>query len=35
LLHRTNPDDGRDLMKACAWSVSPPGGFMVRRSDKP
>ena len=27
--------DGRDLMKECAWSVSPAGGFMVRRSDNP
>jgi three-Cys-motif partner protein len=31
LLHLTNSDDGRDLMKECAWSVSPAGGFMVRR----
>ena len=22
-------------MKECAWSVSPAGGFMVRRSDNP
>ena len=22
-------------MKECAWSVSPSGGFMVRRSDNP
>ena len=35
LLHLTNSDDGRDLMKECAWSVSPAGGFMVRRSDNP
>ena len=35
LLHLTNSDDGRDLMKECAWSVSPAGGFMVRRSDSP
>jgi three-Cys-motif partner protein len=33
LLHLTNSDDGRDLMKECAWSVSPAGEFMVRRSD--
>ena len=26
LLHLTNSDDGRDLMKECAWSVSPAGG---------
>jgi hypothetical protein len=35
LLHLTNSDDGRDLMKECAWSLSPAGGFMVRRSDNP
>ena len=35
LLHLTNSDDGRDLMKECAWSVSPAGGFMVRRPDTP
>ena len=35
LLHLTNSDDGRDLMKECAWSVSPADGFMVRRSDNP
>jgi hypothetical protein len=35
LLHLTNSDDGRNLMKECAWSVSPAGEFMVRRSDNP
>jgi three-Cys-motif partner protein len=35
LLHLTNSDDGRDLMKECAWSVSPAGEFFVRRSDNP
>ncbi len=35
LLHLTNSDHGRDLMKECAWSVSPAGEFMVRRSDNP
>jgi hypothetical protein len=35
LLHLTNSDDGRDLIKECAWSVSPTGEFMVRRSDNP
>jgi hypothetical protein len=35
LLHLTNSDHGRDLMKECAWSVSPAGGFLVRRSDNP
>lgn len=35
LLHLTNSDDGRDLMKECSWSVSPTGEFLVRRSDNP
>jgi hypothetical protein len=35
LLHLTNSDDGRDLMKECAWSVSPSGEFRIRRSDNP
>jgi hypothetical protein len=35
LLHLTNSDDGRDLMKECAWSASPAGEFLVRRSDNP
>ena len=35
LLHLTNSDHGRDLMKDCAWSVSPAGEFRVRRSDNP
>jgi hypothetical protein len=26
---------GRDLMKECAWSVSPAGRLHVRRSDNP
>jgi len=27
LLHLTNHDDGRDLMKDCIWKVCPDGGF--------
>jgi hypothetical protein len=33
LLHLTNHDDGRDLMKDCIWKVCPEGGFYVRKSD--
>lgn len=35
LLHLTNSDKGRDLMKECSWSVSPAGEFFVRKSDNP
>ena len=35
LLHLTNHDQGRDLMKECMWKVAPDGGFKVRRSDDP
>ncbi len=35
LLHLTNSDHGRDLMKECSWSASPAGQFRVRRSDNP
>jgi three-Cys-motif partner protein len=35
LLHLTNSDDGRDLMKACSWSIFPGGEFLVRKSDNP
>ena len=35
LLHLTNHDQGRDLMKECMWKVAPDGGFRVRRSDDP
>lgn len=35
LLHLTNHDEGRDLMKECVWKVSPEGGFFVRKSDDP
>ncbi|RIK82916.1 MAG: hypothetical protein DCC68_05215 [Planctomycetota bacterium] len=35
LLHLTNHDDGRDLMKDCMWKVCPDGGFYVRKWDDP
>lgn len=35
LLHLTNSDDGRDLMKDCMWKVCPDGGFYARKSDNP
>ena len=33
LLHLTNHDDGRDLMKECMWKVCPDGGFYARKSE--
>lgn len=35
LVHLTNHDAGRDLMKDCMWKVCPDGGFYVRKSDDP
>ncbi len=35
LLHLTNHDDGRDLMKECVWQICPGGRMNVRRSDNP
>ncbi len=35
LLHLTNHDDGRDLMKECMWNVAPDGGFEVLQSNDP
>lgn len=35
LMHLTNHDAGRDLMKACMWKVCPDGGFYVRKTDDP
>ena len=35
LLHLTNHDEGRDLMKECAWKVCPDGSFLVRKGDDP
>lgn len=33
LLHLSNHDEGRDLMKECVWNVC--GGFVARKSDNP
>lgn len=35
LLHLTNHDEGRDLMKECMWKVCPEGGFFARKTDDP
>ena len=35
LLHLTNHDDGRDLMKDCMWKVAPDGGYYARKSSDP
>ena len=35
LLHLTNHDAGRDLMKECVWKVCPGGNMSVRRSENP
>lgn len=35
LLHLTNSDDGRDLMKECSWRIFPDGEFVARKSDRP
>jgi three-Cys-motif partner protein len=35
LMHLTNHDAGRDLMKACFWSACPEEGYYVRKSDNP
>ena len=35
LLHLTNHDEGRDLMKECMWKVAPDGGFEVLQRDDP
>lgn len=35
LLHLTNHDAGRDLMKDCMWKECPDGGFYARSSDNP
>ena len=35
LVHLTNHEAGRDLMKDCIWKVCPDGGFYARRSDNP
>ena len=35
LLHLTNHDQGRELMKECMWKVAPAGGFEVMQRDDP
>jgi three-Cys-motif partner protein len=35
LLHLSNHDAGRDLMKNCIWSVCPDGGFYASKSVDP
>lgn len=35
LLHLTNHDDGRDIMKDCIWKVCPDGGFYARVYEEP
>ena len=35
LLHLTNHDKGRDLMKDCIWKICPDGGYHVHQSDDP
>ena len=35
LIHFTNHDKGRDLMKECVWKIAPQDGFTVVRSADP
>lgn len=35
LLHLTNHDAGRDLMKECMWRAAPGGDFEIRQCDNP
>ena len=35
LMHLTNHDSGRDLMKDCIWKVCPEGGYFARVKDNP
>jgi hypothetical protein len=35
LLHLTNHDAGRDLMKECIWKACPNGGYYASKSDNP
>lgn len=35
LLHLTNHDDGRDLIKNVLWNCCPEGGWFARKSDDP
>ncbi len=34
LLHLSNHDRGRDLMKECVWKSCPDGGYLARKGDK-
>lgn len=33
LLHLTNNDRGRDLMKECMWKICPDGDFIAKKTD--
>lgn len=35
LLHLSNHDAGRDLMKECIWFACPNGGYYARKTDNP
>ncbi len=35
LLHLTNHDAGRDLMKECIWKACPDGGYYASKSNNP
>jgi three-Cys-motif partner protein len=35
LIHLTNNDAGRDLMKECVWNSCPEDGYYARKSDHP
>jgi three-Cys-motif partner protein len=35
MLHFTNHNDGRDLMKHCIWKICPDGGLHVRMGNNP
>jgi hypothetical protein len=35
ILHLTDHEDGRDLMKTVAWDCCPANGYYVRKSDDP
>lgn len=35
LLHLTDHEDGRDLMKSVIWKCCPEGGYFARKSDNP
>lgn len=35
LIHATNHQDGRSLMKDAIWNIAPTGGFLARINDNP